>query len=268
MHNKLEFLVRHGYLILFFWVLVEQMGIPVPAAPLLLAAGALARTGQLSPVLILLLSTVAALIADATWYGLGILRGGSILNFLCRISLEPDSCVRRTENVYVRYGARSLLFARFVPGLATAAPPLAGVFRMRLVRFLLFDGLGAILWTAAFAGLGFAFGSELERVADYALRLGTWLVILLAGGLAGYILWKYFQRKRFMHELRVARITPLELKQKLDSGEEVQIVDLRHSIDFEADRAIIPGAVHFDPTSLENESEAIARDREVVLYCT
>ena len=268
MNEALGFLVRHGYAVLFAWVFVEQIGLPLPSVPLLLAAGALAGAGRLSLALAISLPILAALLSDVIWYELGRRRGVKVLQLLCRISLEPDSCVRRTENVFARHGARSLLVAKFIPGLSTAAPPLAGIFRMRFGRFLLYDTLGAILWVGVFAGLGYALSDQLERVADHALALGTWLAVLLLGGLFAYIAWKFAMRQRFLRQLRIGRITPEELKQKLDAGEDIIIVDLRHSLDFEAEPQTIPGAFRMDATELEQAHEQIPRDRDVVLYCT
>ena len=136
------------WLVLFGWVLLEQMGLPIPAAPLLIATGALARAGKMNLTFAVALAFIAVILADLFWYSLGRYRGGRILKLLCRISLEPDSCVRRTENLVVRRGVHSLLVAKFVPGLNTAAPSLAGVFRMPVRRFIIFDCLGALLWVA------------------------------------------------------------------------------------------------------------------------
>ena len=268
MKATIDFLLRHGYAVLLFWVLLEQAGLPIPSAPLLLAAGALAGAGRLRLALVVALPVLASLTSDLLWYQIGRHRGSRVLSWICRISLEPDSCVRRTEDVYFRHGARSLLVAKFVPGLNTAAPPLAGIFQMRVERFLAFDLVGCLLWVASFVGLGFVFSDQLEDVAAYALRLGVSLVALLLAALAGYIAWKYIQRQRFLRELRIARISAAELKRELDSGEPVQIVDLRHSLDFEADPDTIPGALHLDPQEVEHRQDEISRDRDVVLYCT
>jgi len=249
-------------------VLAEQLGMPLPAIPLLLAAGALAGAGKLSLTLVVLAAVAASLLADSFWYELGRRKGIKVLQLLCRISLEPDSCVRRTEDVFVRHGARSLLVAKFIPGINTAAPPLAGIFRMRFPRFLAFDTAGAVIWAGSFIGLGWIFSDQLEFVADKAASLGGWLLAILFGGLAGYIGWKYYQRQRFLRELRIARITPDELKAKMDNGEEVVVVDLRHKIDFEAEPETIPGALHVPPEELEQRHEEIPRDRELILYCT
>jgi membrane protein DedA with SNARE-associated domain len=268
MSETLEFVVRHGYLVLFVWMVADQLGLPIPAIPILLAAGAVAGSGRLSLSLILLVSIVASLLADTLWYELGRRKGVRVLNFLCRVSLEPDSCVRRTEQVFGRYGARSLLVSKFVPGLTTAAPPLAGIFGMRLPRFLTFAGLGALLYAGAYAGLGYLFSAQIERLAEGVLVLGEWAVLLIAGGFALFILGKLWQRQRFLHRLRTARITPEELKERLDRGDDLVVVDLRHALDLDAEPHHIPGALHLTPDEIENRHAEIPRDRDVVLYCT
>jgi membrane protein DedA with SNARE-associated domain len=264
----LGFIVRHGYAVLFVWMAAEQIGLPIPAIPLLLAAGALAGSGRLSLTLALAVSVIASLLADTLWYEIGRRRGVRVLQFLCRVSLEPDTCVRNTELMFERYGVRSLVVSKFIPGLSTAAPPLAGIFGMALPRFLLYAGLGAIVYAGMFAGLGYLFSAQLESMAEGALRLGEWLVLLVAGALAGYVLLKFWQRRRFLHLLRTARITPEDLKERLDRGEEILIVDLRHALDVVADPHHIPGALHLSPDELETRHVEIPRDRDIVLYCT
>jgi membrane protein DedA with SNARE-associated domain len=268
MHRTLEFLLHHGYVVLFGWVFAEQVGLPVPAMPLLLAAGALAGTGHLSFFASLFCVMLAAVTADSIWYQLGRRKGIKILQLLCKISLEPDSCVRRTEGIFSKQGARSLLVAKFLPGLSTVAPPLAGIFHMRLRRFLMFDAAGSLLWAGTFLGLGYAFSSQIERIAEHLASLGSWLLVLLLAALAAYIGYKFVARQRFLRELRISRITVDELKEKLDAGEQLVIVDLRHSMDFEADPETIPGAFRMDSKELEEKNDRLPRDREVILYCT
>ena len=260
-----EFLIRHGYVVLFGWVLLEQLGLPIPAAPLLIAAGALARSGKMNLSFAMALPFAALILADLFWYSLGRYRGGRILKLLCRITLEPDSCVRRTENLFIRHGARSLLVAKFVPGLNTAAPSLAGVFRMPVRRFLLFDAAGGFLWVITITSLGLILGNQLEHLA---LRWGGWLVAVLAGGLSAYVLWKFIQRQRFIRRLRIARITPKELMDKLTAGENISIVDLRHPMDIQASPQMIPGALRLAMEEIEERHQEIPRDRDVVLYCS
>jgi membrane protein DedA with SNARE-associated domain len=268
MHKTIEFLLHHGYVVLLGWVFAEQIGLPIPSLPLLLAAGALAGSHQMSFFASLGISVFAAVVADTVWFQLGRLKGIRILQLLCKISLEPDSCVRRTEGVFSKQGARSLLLAKFLPGLSTVAPPLAGIFHMRLRRFLLFDAAGSLIWAGTFLGLGYIFSSEIEHIAEWAASLGSGLLVLLVGAIAGYISYKYISRRRFLRQLRIDRITVEELKEKLDSGEELTIVDLRHELDFEADPEAIPGAFRMDSKDLEEKSDQLPRDREIILYCT
>ena len=250
------------------WVFVEQVGIPVPAMPLLLAAGALAGTGNLNYFAAVGCAGLGALAADSIWFELGRHKGIKILQLLCRISIEPDSCVRRTEGMFAKQGAKSLLVAKFIPGLGIVTPPLAGIFHMKFRRFLLFDALGALVWSGTFVGLGYAFSGEIERIAARLASLGGWLLVLIISALAAYIAYKFIARQRFLHELRIARITVEELKEKLDAGEELVIVDLRHSLDFEASPETIPGAMHIDAKELQENNGRLPRDREVILYCT
>ncbi len=268
MHSTLEFLIKHGYVVLLVWVFAEQLGLPIPSLPVVLAAGALAGTGHLSFWASLFFVAFAALSADSVWYTLGRRKGIRILQFLCKISLEPDSCVRRTEGIFSKQGARSLLLAKFIPGLSTVAPPLAGIFHMRARKFLLYDGLGSMIWGGSIMGTGYIFSEQIEHIAERAATLGSWLAVLIIAILVSYIAWKFFARQKFLRELRIARITPEELKLEIDTGVELVIVDLRHSMDFEADPETIPGAFRMDAAELEEKNERLPRDREVILYCT
>lgn len=251
---------------LFLWILAEQGAVPLPSIPVLLACGALARAGKLSLLLVLLCGLSACLIADNVWFQLGRRRGGRILRFICRISLEPDSCVRQTENVFLKYGLRSLLVSKFVPGLNAVAAPMAGSSGAPLRRFALYDSLGALFWIGCYVGLGWLFFDQLELVAAYALRMGSWLVVIVAGLLGGWIAWKFIQRRRFLRKLSVARITAEELRDMLQDGEEVIIVDLRNRVD--ADDPSIPGALRIAVEDLAARHGEIPRDRDIVLFCS
>jgi len=267
MNELLQFIIQHGYALLFVWVLAEQAGAPVPAAPMLLAAGVLAGVGFLHFSMAFVLAMTASLISDFLWFLIGRKKGGAVLSLLCKISLNPDSCVRRTADLFYRHGARSLLLAKFIPGLSAIATPLAGIFRMSPWRFFLYDGLGAGLWVGSFMGLGYLFSGQIEEVAAYAMKLGASLAGLVFGGLAAYILWKYIQRQRFLRHLRIARITPEELKRKFDAGEVVMVVDVRHPFEFAAEPQTIPGAFYLPLEDLDKEQSKIPRDEDVILYC-
>jgi membrane protein DedA with SNARE-associated domain len=264
----MSFLLRHGYAVLFVTVMVEQAGLPLPSLPVLLAVGALAAAGHLNLAVALAVVVAACLVSDLAWFEMGRRHGARILALLCRISLEPDSCVRRTENVLAAGGARALLFAKFVPGLSTVAPPVAGMMRMRLARFLAWDVAAALLWSGTYFAVGYVFSAQLERAAELVLGLGRGFVVVVAAVLALYLLWKYTERRRFIREIAVARITAEELRRKLEAGEDIVVVDLRHSVEFEADPAMIPGAVHLLPEELDARHGEIPRDKDVILYCT
>lgn len=267
MNLVIQFLIEHGYTLLFLWMFAEQVGLPLPAAPLLLAVGALAGDGKMSFSLAFGLAALASLLTGILWYQIGRRGGSSVLSFLCRISLNPDSCVRQTADLFTRHGTRLLLVARFIPGINTVIRPLGGIFRMGMFRFLLFDGLGAVIWVAFFIGLGFLFSHQIEETAEYALKLGSSLLGVLIGGLAAFILWKYAQRRRALRQLGIARITPEELKHKLDDGENLMILDVRHRLEFEAEPKIIPGAFHLPLEEMEKDILPFPRDREIILYC-
>src|SRR5262249_46530607 len=214
MSDHQEFLAHYGHASLFASIFVAELGLPVPSVPLLVAAGALAASGRLDPLLTVALATAGALTANLIWYELGRRKGIRVLQLLCRISLEPDSCVRQTENALAKHGARSLLIAKFVPGLSTVAPPLAGVFRMRLRRFILFDALGAVLWAGAFVAVGYFFSDELAWAGYEGSRFWKRLLVFVAGTVTLWIAWKFARRRRFVRRLRIDRITPEELKGK------------------------------------------------------
>jgi membrane protein DedA with SNARE-associated domain len=262
------FLVQHGYLFLFGVVLVEQAGVPIPAVPVLLAMGALAGLGKFSLAVAATVAVAACLVPDLVWYRLGRSYGSSILRLMCRISLEPDSCVRRTENVFAREGGRALLYAKFVPGLSTVAPPVAGMARLSLWRFLLWDTAGAAIWSLTFLFLGYAFSVQIERVAEAAGALGARVVAAALGGFALYVIWKLDQRRRLLKELQVARIEPEELLAMMQSGQELAVVDLRNALERNADPTTVPGAIVVAPEDLDEGHHQIPRDREVVLFCT
>jgi membrane protein DedA with SNARE-associated domain len=264
--HSLDFVVRHGYLLLFFWILAEQGALPLPSAPLLLACGALAKDGRLTPHWIILTGVTACLIADNVWFMLGRRLGTKVLRFMCRVALEPDSCVRQTETAYLRYGVRSLLVAKFVPGLNTVSAPLAGISGVSFGRFILFDTCGALTWIGTFTGLGYIFSGQLDRVGDVAARMGSWVVVLAVGLLAAWIGWKFMQRRRFLKKLVVARITAEELKQKLEAGEEITVVDVRSALESQLDS--VPGALRIPLEDLETRHGDIPRDRDIILFCS
>src|SRR5438552_6548004 len=196
MSETLEILSQYGYLVLFAFVLAEQIGLPIPAVPVLLGVGALTGAGRMSLALAFGAVLAASLPPDLVWYELGRRRGSRVLGLLCRISLEPDSCVRRTENLFMQRGRKALVIAKFVPGLSTVAPPLAGMVGIARWQFIGLDIAGAIVWGGAWMGLGYVFSDALELVAARAERLGKWGGLVVGVALARYVLIKFVQRRR------------------------------------------------------------------------
>jgi membrane protein DedA with SNARE-associated domain len=268
MHAVVPFLLRHGYWVLVANVFAEGIGLPIPALPVLLGMGALAGLGNFSFSTSLALAVGAALCSDLIWFRLGRVRGHSILNLLCRMSLEPDSCVSNTKTLFGKLGARALLIAKFVPGLGATAAPLAGLTRMNPWKFLAADITGAIIWSATYLATGYLFRNQLELAAEQASRLGSFLLLLIGAVLGTYVGLKYYQRRRFIVGLRVARITPEALMQMITEGDSIAVVDLRHELEVESDRFKLPGAIWMTLDEIETRHEQIPRDRDVILYCT
>jgi membrane protein DedA with SNARE-associated domain len=264
--QAIHFVERHGYLLLFGWVLAEQGAVPVPSVPLLLAVGALIRTGRLNAVAAVACCVAGALVADSVWFQLGRHRGKRVLRFLCRVSLEPDSCVRQTENTFLKYGLKTLLVAKFVPGLNAVAAPLAGDSGIAVPRFLAFDATGVAIWSGTYMAVGYIFADQLEVAMAYAQRFGSGFAYIVAGLFAAWILWKFIQRRRFLHQLRVARITPAELRSRMDTGEDLFIVDLRNKVG--TDAISIPGAVRLSSDELSTNPSQIPQGREIILVCS
>lgn len=266
-NDTTRFLVTHGLPIIFGAVFLDQMGVPIPAMPWLLAAGALAATGQFHWLIALELSVLACLLADFFWFYLGRYRGTQVLSLLCRMSLEPDSCVRKTVNVFTRYGWRGIILAKFVPGMSTVTPPLAGMTRVSAGRFLLFDSLGALLYSGSFILLGYIFSSQIEQIAAAVDRFGGGMLTLFALFVALYVLYKFWERQRLLRELRTAKITPAELGHMLNSGQAPLILDVRPVMELEQDPAMVRGALHVTMEDLEKKHGDFSRDREIIIYC-
>ncbi len=232
--------------------------------PGLLAMGALIGDGTYGFAPALLLTSAAVLTADNIWYALGKFKGNSVLNLLCRISLEPDSCVSQTRSWFRRLGGWAVVVAKFVPGLNTIAAPMAGLTRMPLWRFLLADATGAMLWASSFLGLGFAFHGQLDDLARLLMRTGSRFGVVLVSVLALWILYKTYQRRRFMRTLRGMRITPEEVQEHLD---DFVLIDMRHAEEVAA-QGKLPGALWFERSELEQHHQEIPRDRDLVVYCS
>ena len=261
-------LLTYGYILLFGWVLVEQFGIPLPATPVLLAAGGLSAEHQLSFGAAFLAGFLACMIADTSWFLIGRRYGHHVLRILCKLSMEPTICVRRTQDSFGRRPSVMLMFAKFVPGLATLAAPVAGENGMSLGRFLFFDGIGASLWLLALLTGGRLFADALKRDPSLLNLVGRFSGVLLVLGILGFFIVRVYRRRMVLKKLVASRLEPEELKAQLDAGEQVYIVDLRHPLELMAEPYTLPSAMHFSPDALAARHGEIPRDRDVVLFCT
>lgn len=261
-------LLRHGYLLVFFYVFAVALGVPLPADPLILVMGAMVGNREYHFIPVLLSAVVAALIGDTVWYELGRFKGRSVLAFLCKLSLEPDTCVRKTESTFAKRGAGALVLAKFVPGMSLVSVALAGVSRLSYWRFLLADAAGCILWAAAYLSIGRIFYRQVDSVISALGLYGRRASLTLLALLALYISMKYLQRWRFMRKLRINRVTPEEAQALLESSEPITIVDLRHPAEIEREGMKIAGARIFRPDELRSRSHEIPEDQQIILYCT
>jgi membrane protein DedA with SNARE-associated domain/rhodanese-related sulfurtransferase len=268
MASATQILITYGYLLLFAWVLVEQLGIPLPATPILLAAGALSAEGQISFPLALLAALAGSLTSDTAWFLIGRRYGHHVLRILCKLSMEPTICVRRTQDSFGRRRQVTLMIAKFVPGLATLAPPVAGQNGMSYAEFLFFDAIGASVWFGILLAVGRLFGDALKRDPSLLNWAGRFSGALLLLGILAFFGARVIRRRMVLKELVSARLEPEELKRQLDAGELVCIVDLRHPLELLPDPSTLPGAIHFSPESLAARHLEIPRDRDVVLFCT
>lgn len=264
MNETIHFLAEHGAVVLLAVVFAEQIGLPLPALPFLIAAGALVGTGQMALGVALGSAIVGALLGDQLWYELGRQRGRGVLNWLCRISLEPTFCVRRTEAFFARHGMHSLVVAKFVPGLSMIAPPLAGIVGLSVPLFLLYNSLGIVLWVGSGIGLGYLFAGQLQQALSLAARLGPMVALILLAIVIGYVLYKALHRLRA--DRVVARLTVEQLSQKVATGQAPLIIDLRPHEARQA-AAGIPGAVSLSYEELIARHHDLPRDRDVILYC-
>jgi len=262
---------RYGLPLVFFNVLLEQAGLPIPATPVLVLSGALAARGEMSVSLVLLTAAFASLLADAVWFVLGRRQGRRILKKICRISLNPESCVRQTERLFDRYGLYSITVAKFIPGFSTVAPPLAGAMGVGAVRFAVATSAGALLWAGGSMAIGWIFHGTIEHVADWLESLGFWGLLILGVLLFGFIAFKVWKRRRFYRLLQMSRISPADLRSLLDGPNDTMVFDVRTDSGRRHDPRRIPGALVLhaeDPNDLDAKLAALPRDRDIILYCT
>ena len=268
MHPLVDTVLKHGLPLVFVSVFLEQIGLPIPAVPILIVAGALTVEKDVSLAQVLLVAVIASVIADSIWYALGRRLGLRVLKTLCRVSLSPDSCVRQTETAFERWGMPSLLVAKFIPGFSTVAPPLAGATVRRPLSFLFYDAGGALAWAGAAVLLGRVFHTAIDRAIETLAGFGTNALFVVAAALALFIGLKWWQRRRFYRALRMARILPEDLYPLLAKSDGPVVLDVRTPSARAVDARRIPGAKILEFSEIAAKAESLPTDREIVLYCT
>ena len=266
MQHLIALITEYGLWFVFVNVLAAQAGLPLPAVPTLVLTGALLGVGHYSAVSLIGVAMAAALIADSAWYFAGKRIGRPVLRIMCKISLSPDTCVRQTESIYSRYGAPSLMVAKFIPGFAAIATALSGAVRTPFHVFLIFDAIGAALWAGVAVGVGSLFSNTVETLLNTLAHLGEIGVGLIVLALVAFIGLKWWDRRRFFNELRMARITVPELADLLEAGTAPMILDVR-SLESQRADGRIPGAIAIDEKTVEIRIPDSESDREVILYC-
>jgi membrane protein DedA with SNARE-associated domain/rhodanese-related sulfurtransferase len=252
-----------GLGVVFLNVLLEQLGLPVPALPALVVAGALAADGRLPLAKLCALVLAACVIGDGSWY-----LAGRVMRLLCRISLTPDFCVSQTQATFERWGAKALIVAKFVPGLSMIAPPLAGATHMSYPRFAVLSALGSSLWIGAALLAGILLRSEITGLLPKLAGVGEAAVLTLVVLLAAYIAYKWRERRRFYAAFDMARISVAELYAQLQASAAPLILDVRSATAQDLDRRQIPGALRVPMSDVQQQLAGLPREREVILYCT
>lgn len=258
----LHIIESYGLWVVFVCVLLDQGGLPFPSYAPMIVTAALATDKHESLLPVLLVATVAALIADLAWFAGGRRFGNKLLRLMCRVSLSPDSCVGLTRRIYVRWGAPSLILAKYIPGFAAVSTTLAGESGTSVRRFVIYDGIGAALWAGGAVALGAIFHEAVEAVLMQLDQLGQLAVLLLIAAIGLFVLVKWWQRRRFMEQIRMSRITTDELASLLDSGSPATILDVR-TPERRAASGWIPGSISVrDVAELE-----LTPGEEVIVYC-
>ncbi len=267
MHQLVALLVDHGALIIFAMTLMARLGAPLPTSPLLVVAGSLVVAGQISMAAALSSSIAANLIGDGAWFLAGRHYGYRVMRQLCRISLSPDSCVRQGESLITRWGGSSLIAAKFVPGVSVVAAPMAGALGMSTARFLAFEIASAVVWTLACMALGVIFSNQIQQIFDLMASAGGMATAVLVLVLIALLAVRYWQRRRFLREQDIPRITVDELHALIEQGLAPLVIDVRSDASSEVDARRIPGAISVPLRDIDAHGATLAPDREIVLYC-
>jgi len=269
-NDLLPLISRHGYVLLAAVCFAEAVGLPVPAALAILTAGAVAAYGKLHLYSILGVSCVAMLVGDVLLYFTGRVSGWALLGLLCRLSANPETCILRSAEYFYRRGKQTLLFAKFIPGINTMSPPLAGSMKMRISQFLQFDSLGILFYVGAYLLAGYVFSDTLRAITRGVRSAGSAAEAVLGIGLGAYVIYRIWIYRKYRLLDVVPRVPVEELARRLASDEarSVIVADVRSHGYYDADSQRIAGSVRLEPNNLEEEIKNLPHDREIYLYCT
>ena len=268
MNEMSNLLAQHGLALVFVNVLLTQLGLPLPALPLLIVAGALIHDGQMAAVPLFAVAAFASLAGDAVWFYVGRRYGYRVLKTLCKVAIEPDTCVKQTENIFERWGAPSLMFAKFIPGFATIAPPLAGAMRLTVPVFVAYSLMGALLWTGAAMIIGVLFHTQVDWVIQKLSAMGGGAALVLGGVLGFYLAARWIERVLFIRLMRSVRVTVEELRELMQRDPSPLILDVRSAAARKLDPRRIAGALAVDFAAPDERLAHESHEREVIVYCT
>ncbi len=270
MSDLISSIAHHGYLFLAIVCLAEALGVPLPAALAMLTAGAVAAYGDLHLYLVVAVGVVAMVAGDLVLYYTGKVSGWALLGFLCRLSANPETCILRSAEYFYRRGKQTLLFAKFIPGINTMSPPLAGSMKMRLGDFLQYDSVGVVLYVGAYSAAGYIFSDFLRAITRGLRSAGFVAESIFATGLVAYLIYRIWLYRKYRQLDVIPRVQAEELAKRLasDAAVNMLIADVRSHGYYDADSERIAGSIRIEPNNLVEEVKNLSKDREIYLYCT
>jgi len=267
MEDLIALVAAHGVALVFAATLAARLGAPVPAAPFLVVAASLSLREPVALASVVAVAVLASTLGDGAWYLAGRRYGYRMLKLLCKVSISPDSCVSQSENIFARWGGRSLVAAKFVPGVSVVAPPMAGALGMSVRTFIVYEVLASAVWAVAFLALGLAFSGQIQAVLDALSATGTGAIATLVVVVAGYVGWRAWRRWRFLRAAQRSRIDVDELKALIDADAAPLVIDVRSALGRSVDPRSIPQAVPLALDELRKAAPGLPRGRTIVAYC-
>ena len=267
MQSVLKLLIAHGYIILFAMALAERLGLPLLLTPVLLAVGILAATGSMNITSAILIATLACILGDTVWFEIARAKGSIVMRWLCKLSLEPDSCVRKSQLEFDKRAQWFILTSKFIPGISHIAPAAAGATSYPRGDFFLLNAAGSALWIVVTVFAAYVSTKKLD-VGGAVIDFVPVILLIFFALIVVNVLMKAYRRQQFIKQVAAARIEPQELNEQIQTGATPYVVDLRHPLDFLVDPRVVPGAIRISPDDLEAHLDGIPRDRDIILYCT